>query len=140
MTGTGGGQKQGGIGPEEYFANPFQFPESKPPQTRRQLMALDDLQSPPGQGLSGQNFPEPMGSRVPGFETESLGRRAILRADEIGEADIEVFFEIQGERQTFSQIFGGFNVPDHPVTGEDPFDPIPGQVKGYGRDDPIFRR
>lgn len=138
MTGAGGGEKQGGIGPQENFPDPFQFPESKPSQTGRQLMALQDLQRPPGQRLSRQNLPEPPGPRVPGFETDSLRRRTILRADEIRQADIEVLLEIQGEGQTLAQIPGGFNFPDRPVSGEYPFDPIPGQVKGYGRDDPIF--
>ena len=138
MTGTGGGQKHGGIGPEENFPGPCQFPKGKPPQTRRQLMALNDLQSPLRQGLSSQDFPKPMGPQVPGFETESPGRRAIFRADEISQADIEVLPEIKGEGQTLSEIPRGSNFPDRHVSGENPFDPIPGQVKGYGRDDPIF--
>jgi len=29
VTGTGGGQKQGGIDSEEHFPGPFQFPESQ---------------------------------------------------------------------------------------------------------------
>lgn len=140
MTGTGGGQKDGGIGPEENFPGPFQFPEGKPPQARRQLTALEDLQSPLGQGLSGQDFPKPMGPWVPGLETESLGRRAIFRTDEISQADIEVLAEIKGQGQTLSQIPGGFNFPDRLLSREKPFDPIPGQVKGYGRDDPILWR
>jgi len=101
-------------------------------------MALDDLQSPLGQGLSGQNFPKPPGPGVPGFETDSLRRRAMFRADEISQADIEVLPEIKSEGQTLSQIPGGVNFPDRHVSGENPFDPIPGQVKGYGRDDPIL--
>jgi hypothetical protein len=103
-------------------------------------MALDDLQSSLGQGLSGQNLPKPMGPRVPGFETESLRGGAILRADKTRLADIEVLLEIQGKRQSLSQIPGRFNFPDRQASGEDPFDPIPGQVKWYGRDDPIFGR
>ena len=103
-------------------------------------MALNDLQTPPGQRLSGQNFPEPPGPRVPGFETESLRRGTILRADKISQADIEVLFEKQGERQSLSQIPRRINFPDRPVSGENLIKPVPGQVKGYGRDDPIFGR
>jgi len=64
----------------------------------------------------------------------------MFRADEIRQADIEVLLEIKGEGQTLSQIPGGFNFPDRQAPGENPVDPIPGQVKGYGRDDPIFGR
>ena len=64
----------------------------------------------------------------------------MFRADEISQADIEVLPEIKSEGQTLSQIPGGVNFPDRHVSGENPFDPIPGQVKGYGREDPILGR
>ena len=64
----------------------------------------------------------------------------MFRADEIRQADIEVLLEIKGEGQPPPQTLGGFNFPDRQVSGEHPFGPIPGQVKWYGRDDPIFGR
>lgn len=64
----------------------------------------------------------------------------MFRTDEISQADIEVLLEIKGKGQTLSQIPGGLNFPDRQASGENPFDPIPGQVKWYGRDDPIFGR